>query len=88
MEKTCSIVKTSVAAKNVAFKLWDVQQLAEQNFAAVCRHVKAVEEEYVNRQHEMDRIIINTDNYDDNETLILLLNSQLTLLLGSLSNVF
>jgi hypothetical protein len=38
-----------VAAKNFTFKLRDVQQLAEENFAAVteeewvavCRHVKA-----------------------------------------------
>jgi len=30
-------VKTRIAAKNVTFKLQDVQQLAEQNFAAVLR---------------------------------------------------
>jgi hypothetical protein len=55
------------------FKLQDIQQLAEQNFAAmtmeelaaVCRHVKAVEEEHMSRKHEMDRIILNTDD-DDN----------------------
>ena len=53
IEKIWGIVKTRVAAKNVTFKLRDVQQVAEQNFAvvtmewaAVCRHVKAVEEEY------------------------------------------
>jgi hypothetical protein len=38
-------------------------------WAAVCRHVKAVEEAYMNREHEMDnvmqRIIINTDDDDD-----------------------
>ena len=47
-------MKNRIAAKNVTFKLRDVQQLAEQNFAAVtmegwaavCRHVKVVEEEY------------------------------------------
>jgi len=51
----------------------DVQQLAEQNFAAVamgewaavCRQIKAVEEEYMSREHKMDsvmeRIIINAD---------------------------
>ena len=51
--------------------------MAEQNFlavtleewAAVCRHVKAVEEEYMSREHEMDsvveRIVINAD--DDND---------------------
>jgi len=70
-------VKSRVAAKNVTFKLRDVQQLAEQNFAAVtpkewaavCRCVKAVEEEYMSREHEMDnimeRIIINADDNDD-----------------------
>jgi hypothetical protein len=77
IEKIWGIVKTRIAAKNVTFKLRDVQQLAEQNFAAVsmeewaavCRHVEAVEEEYVNRQQEMDsvmeRIIINADDDDD-----------------------
>jgi hypothetical protein len=63
--------------KNVTFKLQDVQQLAEQNFtavtmeekAAVCVHVKAVEE-YMSREHEMgsvmEGIIINADD-DDND---------------------
>ena len=71
-------MKTRIAAKNVTFKLRDVQQLAEQNvaavtmeeWAAVCRHVKAVEEEYTRREHEMDsvmeRTIINADA-DDND---------------------
>jgi len=66
--------------KNVTFKLRDVQQLAEQNFAtvtmeewaAVCRHVKAVEEEYMSREHEMDgiteRLTINGDDDDDDDT--------------------
>ena len=69
-------MKTRIAAKNTTFKLRDVQQLAEQNlaavtmeeWAAVCRHVKAVEEEYMSREHEMDvmeRIIINADEDDD-----------------------
>jgi hypothetical protein len=70
-------VKTRITAKNVTFKLREVQRLAEQNFAAVtveewaavCRHVKAVEEEYMRREHEMDSvmesIIINAD--DDND---------------------
>jgi hypothetical protein len=72
------IVKTRIAAKNVTFELRDVQQLAEQNFAAVtteewvavCRHVKAVEEDYMSREHEMDSvmegIIFNAD-YDDDD---------------------
>jgi hypothetical protein len=80
VEKIWGIVKTRIAAKNVTFKLRDVQQLAEQNFAsvtmdewtAICRHVKAVEEEYVSREHEMDsikeRIIINTDDDDNDDT--------------------
>jgi hypothetical protein len=50
IEKIWGIVKNRVAAKNVKFKLRDVQQLAEENFAsvteekwaAVCRHVKAM----------------------------------------------
>ena len=77
IEKMWGIVKARIAAKNVTFKLGDVQQLAEQHFAAVtmeewtavCRHVKAVEE-YLSREHEMDsvmeRIIINADD-DDND---------------------
>jgi transposase len=60
IEKILGIVKNKVAAKNVTFKLRDVQQLAEENFAAVteeewaavCRHVTAVEEEYMSREHE------------------------------------
>ena len=79
IEKIWGNVKTGIAAKNFTFKLRDVQQLAEQNFAtvtmeewaAVCRHIKAVEEEYVSREHEMDsvmeRIIINIDDDDDDD---------------------
>jgi len=78
IEKIWGIVKTRIAAKNVTFKLRVVQQLAEQNFAAVtmeewaavCRHVKAVEEECMSKEHEMDsfmeRIIRNDDDDDDN----------------------
>jgi hypothetical protein len=77
IEKIWGIVKASIAAKNVTFKLRDARQLAEQHFAAVtmeewaavCRHVKAVKEEYMSREHEMDsvmeRIIINVDDDDD-----------------------
>ena len=72
-------MKTRTVAKNVTFKLRDVKQLAEQNFAAVtmeewaaiCRHVEAVEEEYMSRDHEMnnvmERIIMNADDYDDDD---------------------
>jgi len=35
IEQIWGIVKTRTAAKNVTFKLQDIQQLAEQNFAAV-----------------------------------------------------
>jgi transposase len=35
IEKIRGIVKTRVATKNITFKLRDVQQLAEQNFAVV-----------------------------------------------------
>jgi hypothetical protein len=68
-----------ISAKIITFKLRDIQQLAEQNFAAVaieewaalCRHVKALEEEYTNREHEMDsvmeRIIINDNDDDDDD---------------------
>jgi hypothetical protein len=42
-------------------------------WAAVCRHVSAVEEEYMSREHEMDsvmeRIIINADDDDDNDDM-------------------
>jgi hypothetical protein len=58
--KNLGYPKTRVAAKIVTLKLWDVQQLAEQNFAtvameewaAVCRHVTAVEEEYRSRARD------------------------------------
>ena len=40
-----------------------------EEWAADCRHVRAVEEDDMSRQHEMDsvqeRIIINTDKDDD-----------------------
>jgi hypothetical protein len=43
-----------------------------EEWAALCRHVKAVEEEYMRREHEMDsvmeRIIINADDGDDDDT--------------------
>jgi transposase len=80
IEKIWGVVKNRVAAKNVTFKLQDVQQLAEENFAAVteeewaavCRHVKVVEEEYMSKEHEIDsameRIIINPDDDDDDDT--------------------
>jgi hypothetical protein len=73
-------VKTRIAAKNVTFKLQNVQQLAEQNFAAVtmeekaavCRHVKAVGE-YMSREHEMgsvmERITINANDDNDNDDM-------------------
>jgi len=79
IEQIWGIVKARIAAKNVTFKLQDVQQLAEQNFAAVtveewaavCRHCKAVEGEYVSREHGMDsgmgRITINADDDDDDD---------------------
>ena len=79
IEKIWGIVKTRIAVKNVTFKLRDVQQLAEQSFAtvtmeewaAVCRHVKAVEEEYMSREHEMDslmeRIIVNANDDGDDD---------------------
>ena len=72
-------MKTRIGAKNFTFKLQDVQHLAGQNFAAVamegwavvCRNVKAVEEEYMRREHEMDSvmesIIINADDDDDDD---------------------
>ena len=78
VEQIWGIVKTRIAAKNITFKLQDVQQLAEQNFAAVtmeewaavCRHAKAVEE-YMSREHKMDsvmeRITINADDDDDHD---------------------
>ena len=40
-----------------------------EEWAAVCRHVKAVEEEYMSREHKMDsvmeRITINADDDED-----------------------
>ena len=75
--KIQGIMKTRIAEKNVTSKLRDIQQLAEQNFAtvtvvewvAVCKHVKAVEEEYMSREHEMEcvmeRIIIKVDDDED-----------------------
>jgi hypothetical protein len=40
--------------------------MTEEEWAAVCRHVTAVEEQYMSREHEIDsamnRIIINPDD--------------------------
>jgi hypothetical protein len=106
IDKIWGIVKARIAAKNVTFKLGDVQQMANAavtmgEWAAVCRHVKAVEEEYMSREHEMDSvmeriitpmmmIMITCQNLQLVVTngLILLLISRLTMLLGSLSYVF
>jgi transposase len=41
IEKNWGIMKTRIPAKNVTFKLRDVQQLAEQNFAGVRACVRA-----------------------------------------------
>ena len=73
-------MKTRIAVKNITFKLRDVQQLAEQQnlaavtmeeWAAACRHVKAVGEVYTSRKHQMDnvmeRTIINADDGDDDD---------------------
>jgi len=42
-----------------------------EEWAAVCRHVKVVEEEYMSSEHKMDsimeRIIINTSDDDDDD---------------------
>jgi hypothetical protein len=42
-----------------------------EEWADICRHVKAVEEEYMSREHKMDsimeRIIISTNDDDDND---------------------
>jgi hypothetical protein len=92
IEHIWDVVKTRIAAKNVTFKLRNVQQLAEQNFAAitleewaaVCRHVKAVEEEYMSTEHEMDslmeRILISADDDDDHHhhAQVLLVHVSLT----------
>jgi hypothetical protein len=79
IENIWGIVKGRIAAKNVTFKLEDVHKLAEENFAAVtieewaavCKRVKVVEEQYLSREHEMDsameRIIINADDDDDDD---------------------
>ena len=44
--------------------------LTMEEWAAVCRHFKAVEDEYMSTEHEMDsvmeRIISNADDDDDN----------------------
>jgi hypothetical protein len=45
-----------------------------EEWAAVCRHVKVLEEEYMSREHEtdsvMERIIINADNDDTSESSV------------------
>jgi hypothetical protein len=45
-----------------------------EEWAAVCRHAKVLEEEYMSRKHEMDsvmeRIIINADNDNKSESSV------------------
>jgi len=79
IEKIWGMVKTRIAAKDVTFKQQDVQQQAEENlaaltmeeWAAVCRHAKDVEEKYMSREHKMaclmERITINADDNDDDD---------------------
>jgi hypothetical protein len=47
--------------------------VTREEWAAVCRDVKAVEEVYTSREHEMDsvmeRIIINADDYDNDDDM-------------------
>jgi hypothetical protein len=59
VEKNLGYREDQNSCKNVIFMLRDVQQLAEQNFAAVTmeewaavrRHVKSVVEEDMSREH-------------------------------------
>lgn len=82
IEQIWGIVKSRVAVKNVTFKLQDVKLLAEETFAdvsveqwaAVCRHVKAVEEEYISREYEIDsvsdKIIINLNDDTSDSSVV------------------
>jgi len=46
-----------------------------EEWAAVCKHVKAGQETYLSRDHEMDsvieRIIINADDNDTSESTVI-----------------
>ena len=84
IEKIWGNLRTRIATKNVTFKLRDVQQLAEQHFAAVTmeeraavgRNVKAVEVKCMSREHEMDSVMeiiiinANDDNDDTSESTV------------------
>jgi len=78
IQQIWGIVKTRIAAKNVVFKLQDVRTgqvnfvaVTMEEWAAVCRHIKAVEEEYMSKEQEMssvmERITFNADD-DNNDT--------------------
>ena len=78
IEKIWAQVKGKVASRNTTFKLRDVEKLTREefskvtveNWAAVCRHVDKIVEEYLRAEHvvddAMERFVINVGN-DDSE---------------------
>lgn len=81
IEKIWAIVKNWVAARNVTFKLNDVEALAREKFSSitceewtcVCNHVDKVVEDYLQKEHLLDDItdklefIVNTGESDTDE---------------------
>ncbi|KAI4459580.1 hypothetical protein MML48_6g00011920 [Holotrichia oblita] len=83
IEKIWAIVKNWVAARNVTFKLADVEALARKKFAcitceewaSVCNHVDKVVADYLEKEHLLDNIteelefVVNTGESDTDEDL-------------------
>lgn len=83
IEKIWAIVKNWVAARNVTFKLADVEALARNKFASitceewasVCNHVDKVVADYLEKEHLLDNIteelefVVNTGESDTDKDL-------------------
>lgn len=81
IEKIWATVKNWVAARNVTFKLADVENLARQKFAtisiedwaSICNHVDKIVEDYMQKEHLIDDImdtmefIVNTGESEDED---------------------
>lgn len=82
IEKIWATVKNWVAARNVTFKMTDVENLAREKFAAIsadewasiCKHVDNIVEDYMQKEHLIDDImdnfefIVNTGESEDEDT--------------------
>lgn len=82
IEKIWAMMKNWVAARNVTFKLKDVEVLAREKFAAItidewqaiCAHVQKTETAFIEKEHLLDaaddslQFTVNTGSSDSEES--------------------